>query len=322
MHELEHIRRGDWTVHIMARVVCAFYWFHPLVWVAWRKLSLEAERSCDDAVLLRAERADYAEQLVNMARRLSGSLAPPVLSMANRSDLSTRVSAILDSKQRRGRAGILCATASLVVAALVVLAIAPVRAVGTASNGSSPAQQQKRTSADAVPSALSRALLEAAESGNVDDVTKLLDAGADVNATIDGDGSPLIVAAREGHKAAVQLLLDRGADPNLAVRGDGNALIMAAREGHEEIVKLLLDRGASIDQVVPGDENALIQASGEGQLGVVKLLVSRGADVNARVWVQRYGKEPEGEWRTPLNMARKGGHKAVVDFLVSQGARE
>ena len=73
---------------------------------------------------------------------------------------------------------------------------------------------------------------------------------------------------------------------------------------------------------MPGDENALIQASGEGQLGVVKLLVSRGADVNARVWVQRYGKEPEGEWRTPLNMARKGGHKAVVDFLISQGARE
>jgi len=30
VHELEHIRRGDWTVHILARAVCALYWFHPL----------------------------------------------------------------------------------------------------------------------------------------------------------------------------------------------------------------------------------------------------------------------------------------------------
>ena len=26
------------------RVVAAGYWFHPLAWVAWRRLCLEAER--------------------------------------------------------------------------------------------------------------------------------------------------------------------------------------------------------------------------------------------------------------------------------------
>jgi ankyrin repeat protein len=96
---------------------------------------------------------------------------------------------------------------------------------------------------------------------------------------------------------------------------------MAAREGHADVVELLLDRGASIDQVVPRDENALIQASGEGHLQVVKLLVARGANVNARVWVEE-GSQPDGEWRTPLSMARKGGHQAVVAFLVGAGARE
>ena len=142
-----------------------------------------------------------------------------------------------------------------------------------------------------------------------------------MNCAIDGDGSPLIGAARNGHLAAVRLLLDRGADPNLPVRGDGNPLIMAAREGHADVVALLLDRGASIDQVVPDDENALIQASGSGQLAVVSLLVKRGADVNARVWVEGAG-ESKGEWRTPLSMARKRGHNAVVDLLLSAGARE
>ncbi|HEV7473318.1 MAG TPA: M56 family metallopeptidase, partial [Pyrinomonadaceae bacterium] len=320
VHELEHIRRGDWSVHILARAVCASYWFHPLVWVAWRQLCLEAERACDDAVLLGADRADYAEQLVVLARGLSSSVAPPALSMANRSDLSTRVSAILDNKQPRGRAGLLCALSILTVAAVAVLAIAPVRAVATSQKESDSASSQKPMAT--VSSALDRALLEASETGDVGDMTKLLDAGANVNAAIDGDGSPLIVAAREGHLKAVQLLLDRGADPDLGVPGDGSAIIMAAREGHEEVVTLLLDHRASIDRVVDGDENALIQASGEGQLNVVKLLVSRGADINVRVWVETSVGRANGEWRTPLNMARKNKQQAVIDFLLAAGARE
>ena len=35
---------------MLARVVCAFYWFHPLVWVAWHRLRLDSERACDDGV--------------------------------------------------------------------------------------------------------------------------------------------------------------------------------------------------------------------------------------------------------------------------------
>jgi len=320
IHELEHIRRGDWTVHILARAVCALYWFHPLVWAAWRQLCLEAERACDDAVLQGTERADYAEQLVMLARRLSHTLAPPALSMANRSDLSTRVSAILDNKQARGRAGLLCATLILATGAVGVLAIAPVRAVAAVDIGNDPVLSQDPPATKS--SHLDRALLEAAEAGEVGEIIKLLEAGANINAAIDGDGSPLIVAAREGHLKAVQLLLERGADPDLGVPGDGNAIIMAAREGHEDVVTLLLDHRASIDRVVAGDENALIQASGAGELGVVKLLVSRGADVNVRVYVDRAMNQSNGEWRTPLSMARRGGHKAVVDFLLSAGARE
>ena len=109
---------------------------------------------------------------------------------------------------------------------------------------------------------------------------------------------------------------------NAGVEGDGNALIMAAREGHLDIVTMLLDRGAVIEEVVPGDENALIGASGAGELDVVRLLVSRGANVNARVWAEEGWPDRQGEWRTPLNMARRGGHTAVVRYLQSVGAVE
>jgi beta-lactamase regulating signal transducer with metallopeptidase domain len=360
VHELEHVRRGDWFIQMAARATCAFYWFHPLVWVAFRLLSLQAERACDDAVVRDAERTEYAEQLVLLAGRLSKAQSQPALGMANRSDLSTRISALLDGSQSRGRAGFLAAAGALTAASIALVTIAPVRAVAQSRKPTDEGQVRQQIK-DAVElavslrtqkriaSALDRALLEAAEEGDVAGIDELISKGANVNRTIDGDGSPLIAAAREGRIDAVRLLLDRGADPNLAVQGDGNALIMAAREGQPDVVSLLLDRGAIIDLIVPGDENALIQASGRGHFDVVKLLVARGADVNARAWAEnalvlklddraklvdmKTGKvlaqaeirdrnETKGEWRTPLSQARRSGQEEIAAFLIASGARE
>lgn len=128
VHELEHVRRADWATQLIARVVCACYWFHPLIWMAWRRLHLEAERACDDAVLECAESGDYAEQLVSLARRLSMARTLPSLAMANRSDLSARVVALLDGTRRRGRVGY-AATAGIVSGAgLLALVLACLRA--------------------------------------------------------------------------------------------------------------------------------------------------------------------------------------------------
>jgi beta-lactamase regulating signal transducer with metallopeptidase domain len=328
VHELEHVRRMDWAVQCAVRFTSAWYWCHPLVWVAWRRLCLEAERACDDAVVQRADRADYAEQLVTMARRMSGTGTQPVLGMANRSDLASRVAAILDGTQRRGRAGTLAVTTAVGAAVLIGGAIAPVRAVAVPARATAVAHspavaQSRRHEAPAIFGRASRfdvALLEAAADGDLDAIRKLLDAGADVNAAIVGDGSPLIAAARSGRLDAVRLLLNRGADVDKGVPGDGSPLSMASREGHVDVVILLLDRGATVDQVVVGDENALIQASGGGSLEVVKHLVLRGADVNARVWAPRSGAR--SEWRTPLGVARQGRHASVAAFLQSAGAVE
>jgi bla regulator protein blaR1 len=313
VHELEHIKRSDWLVQVFTRAVCAVYWFQPLAWIAWRQICLEAERASDDAVLARTERTDYAEQLVTLARRLSNRLAPPVLSMANRSDLSRRVNSILDINQARGRTGVRWTLMALGFSAAIVVAISPGLAISRTQTQSAKVNLQKAKSR-----AIDRALVEAAESGETKEIEDLLNAGAHINAAVDGDGTALIVAAREGNKTLVEFLLGRGADVNVPSPGDGNALIMAAREGHIDIVKLLLDHGANIDQVVAGDENPLIQASGEGELEVVKLLIARGANVNARA----LSDQPNGEWRTPLGMAKKGGHKEIVALLIAAGARE
>jgi beta-lactamase regulating signal transducer with metallopeptidase domain/ankyrin repeat protein len=348
IHELEHVRRGDWPTQRAARAAAAFYWCHPLVWVAWRRFCLEAERAADDAVLRTTQSAAYAGQLVALARSMSSVEPHAVLGMANRSDLSARVSAMLDGTQRRGRAGALTVVGTMAVAALLVMAIGPLSAVAQSSRPRSGETKSRRATA------LDNALYEAAEAGDLQDIDELLKGGANVNAVIrgdgtpllgaarkgqlaavtlllgreadpnlpvPGDGTPLIVAAAAGHASVVTLLLERGADMNLGVPGDGNPLIMAAGEGRAEMVSLLLDRGARIEEVVPGDENALCKASEQGHLNVVRLLVSRGANVNIRLWAEN-GRGQAGEWRSPLIMARRGGHQAVVDFLIASGARE
>jgi uncharacterized protein (TIGR03435 family) len=103
-HELEHVRRADCMMDGLARFACAIYWFHPLVWTSWRRLRLEAERACDDAVLRADDAIAYADQLVTLAARVSARHAP-LLAMASNGDLSRRVTAVLDQAQRRGRAG-------------------------------------------------------------------------------------------------------------------------------------------------------------------------------------------------------------------------
>jgi len=131
IHELEHIRRADWPIHIATRLVCAIYWFNPLVWIAWRQLSLEAERACDDAVLGIAERTAYAQQLVTLARRARTSPFP-VMSMVSRSELAERISALLDEAQARGRLGFRRAATIVAFAGLLTAAVVPLRATAQA----------------------------------------------------------------------------------------------------------------------------------------------------------------------------------------------
>ena len=369
VHEIEHIRRADWVTQIAARIACAFYWFHPFVWISWRRLCLEAERSCDDAVVQTAGHEEYAEQLVTLSRQLSAGTAQPMLGMAKRSDLANRVASLLDVTRSRGRAGFAAAALAALAGAFIVIPIGSLRAVAQVAPKAPAAEKQvlidkidRRNDPgdddddDRGMNRLDIALFKAAERNRPEQVKQLLDQGANVNAVIPGDGSPLIAAAREGHLEMVRVLLDRGAKPNIGVSGDGNAITNAAREGFSDIVMLLLERGADINagtegdgnalimasgsgysnivslllelgadihKVVPGDENAIIKACESGQLEIVKLLVSKGADINSSVRVERgKGLESVTEVRTPLSVARKNGHAAIVEYLLSAGAKQ
>ena len=114
-HELAHVKRFDALTQLVAQLALALLWFHPLVWMAVRRMRLEREHACDDFVLVAGARASrYADDLLGFARRLTRPTAPAsaALAMARRSELEGRLLAILDpatkrSTVRRARVGVL-----------------------------------------------------------------------------------------------------------------------------------------------------------------------------------------------------------------------
>lgn len=104
LHELAHIKRGDWPCQMLAHVVCALYWFHPGVWLLARGLRLESERACDDFVLSAGVPADdYARHLLEVIKsmKITNTTLRAVLPMAQPSHMRDRLRAVLDAAQAR-----------------------------------------------------------------------------------------------------------------------------------------------------------------------------------------------------------------------------
>ncbi len=124
-HERAHIARHDWLWQIVARFVAAVFWFQPLVWLAMAALRREAERAADDRVLVSGASApDYAEQLLEVARRMSGPSLIGGIAMTRGSEVENRVRGILDSSRRRSPARIWARAAIVAGCAALLLPLA------------------------------------------------------------------------------------------------------------------------------------------------------------------------------------------------------
>lgn len=123
-HELAHIRRNDAPVHLLSRLAVAVYWFQPLAWYALRRMRVECEHACDDAAAASGDRAaDYAEQLVGLARRLRVPSLGAALGMARPGPLEGRLKALFDDRRSHAplgrRRGAALLAAGLATAALL-----------------------------------------------------------------------------------------------------------------------------------------------------------------------------------------------------------
>ena len=101
-HELAHVARRDFHVLLLVQLLCAFYWFNPLIWVARRHLVREREKACDDMVLKRgAVPSNYADHLLAIASGRPACGGAAGLCMSRISELEGRLLAILAPGSRR-----------------------------------------------------------------------------------------------------------------------------------------------------------------------------------------------------------------------------
>ena len=110
LHEFAHLRRWDDWTNLIQKIVRALFFFHPAVWWIEKRISVEREMACDDAVL--AETANphgYATCLVSLlekslAHRLAQRLTDKRWSMAQAAvhrarEASLRLAQILDKNR-------------------------------------------------------------------------------------------------------------------------------------------------------------------------------------------------------------------------------
>lgn len=139
LHELAHIRRGDWATQLAAECLRAVYWFNPLVWLLSRRLRQDSEHACDDVVLSQGvDAADYAAHLLDLARTAGRSslVSFPAPAMARPSSFERRFRAMLSTSTNRtplttrSRGFV---TAAVVVASLLVAGLGAAQTFSTFS---------------------------------------------------------------------------------------------------------------------------------------------------------------------------------------------
>lgn len=127
--------------------------------------------------------------------------------------------------------------------------------------------------------------------------------------------------ARAGDAAALAALLDKHPGQLMArdTPYEWSLLHHAAHKGHLRVVDLLLERGLDANTREKGDKTcAMHWAAAAGHLAVVRRLADAGGDVVG------HGDDHQLEvigWASCWDGCDDDAHRAIVDFLLSRGAR-
>jgi ankyrin repeat protein len=165
-------------------------------------------------------------------------------------------------------------------------------------------------------------LLFAARDGDLESVTMLIAAGANINATTGIGETALMLAARNDHTGIALYLLEKGADPNIVEAGH-SALHFAVARKNQDLVKALIANKADVNVRLtrgqPDPDGNLrynqlpeyllgatpyLLATALNEMDTMRVLVAAGADP----------KTPMADGTTPT-MASMGVFPGVFTFI-------
>ena len=158
----------------------------------------------------------------------------------------------------------------------------------------------------------------AAESGDFDEVKRLLDEGGVMEQTNSRGETPLLrgLKKRERNERGdhvdriTELFLDRGCELNGQDRFGQTALIISIQNGNTKLAESLVKRGAEVRLCNNLGMTPLMMSSEHGFTELCTLLLDAGAVINRH----------DLEGNTSLTMAIKRGQHDVVALLAARGA--
>ncbi len=196
---------------------------------------------------------------------------------------------------------------------------------------------------------------KAAKKGRIDDVTRLIAEGADVDERGRGGNTALYFAAQKGHAEVARVLVDAGADVDVDNDFGSTPLHVAARGGHLDVIRVLAAGGADLDARNLSGATAselvghssigtqglrsstpLAKAARAGRLEAVKLLIELGASLPAReaarqaslkghdeiaAYITRAASERRSRPQTVANEASPFASASPIDLSASYGRR-
>ena len=154
-------------------------------------------------------------------------------------------------------------------------------------------------------------IAEASYRGDTAAIERLLQEGADVNASrVDGSTAIHWAVYRDDLETA-ERLIDAGADVTLATREGVTPMHVASLHGNSGMIAALLRAGADARQRGPNQTTMLMLAARNGNPDALRLLIDAGAEVNATENLRG---------TTALMWAVEQRHPEAVEILLDTGA--
>ena len=159
-------------------------------------------------------------------------------------------------------------------------------------------------------------LLHAVRTNSLDDIKKLIKAGADPNTSDNTRTTVLMHACENGWVEMVELLLEKGADPNFKNFSDKTAIRCAINSNNSDdisktICEMLIEYKADPNIVEDTGYSALMWGVTFSRKKTVELLLQHGANPNQTTLVEKI---------TPLMLATSYGNKKSVELLLDNRA--
>lgn len=165
-HELAHIKRCDYLTNLWQRVIQAFLFFHPAVWLIGKQLAVERELACDDwAVKLTGEPHRYASCLTRLAELLRERRIPTLAAgiIIGKHVVSRRIEMILNTNRNAttsvSKPALLYAMSVAVMFVAAYSFFQPVLAVPLTPNQAQVARRQEPPTTTPAPTAVQQVVI-------------------------------------------------------------------------------------------------------------------------------------------------------------------